>query len=148
MNIMMKKVLRVNAKSLLAAGMFATAVLLAGLFEAASATPQLTTPCDGLIATLRTDTVNATSLSDKDKGALLLKVDTAALKLSAGKFCDALQKLNDYKSSLDALHFAAKPKVSDADYQTLSGDVGNAIACVTNLACNAGSTCGGTVSCP
>jgi hypothetical protein len=78
----------------------------------------------------------------------LLKVDSTAVKLSEGKFCDALAKLNDYKSNLDALHFAAKPKISDTDYQTLSGDVGNAIACVTTLACNAGSTCGGTITCP
>jgi hypothetical protein len=145
---MMKKQLPVNTTIVFAAVFFASAVLFAARFEAVRAAPQLTTPCDASIVTLRTDTVNAASLSDKDKGALLLKVDTAALKLSQGKFCDALQKLNDYKSGLDALHSAAKPKVSDADYQTLSGDVGNAIACVTNLACNAGSSCAGTISCP
>jgi hypothetical protein len=128
--------------------MFATAMLLAVGSAGAGAMVQLTTPCDGSLAALRTDTVNASSLSDKNKGALLLKVDSTAVKVSQGKFCDALQKLNDYKSSIDALHSAAKPKISDTDYALLSGDVGNAIACVTNLVCAAGSTCGDTVTCP
>jgi len=146
MNTKMKNKLSVRTIRIFAVVMFATLSVVGS--TGAGATVQLTTPCDGSITTLRTDTVNAASLADKNKGALLLKVDSTAVKLSEGKFCDALAKLNDYKSNLDALHFAAKPKISDIDYQTLSGDVGNAIACVTTLACNAGSTCGGTITCP
>jgi hypothetical protein len=148
MNTKMKHEFSVRTIRTFAVVMFATAMLLAVGSAVAGAAAQVTTTCDGLVTTLRTDTVNATSLSDKDKGALLFKVDSAAVKLSEGKFCDALQKLNDYKSNLDALHFAAKPKISDADYALLSGDVGNAIGCVTNLVCAAGSTCGDTVTCP
>jgi hypothetical protein len=148
MNTKMKNELNVRSARILAVVMLAVAMLFAVSSGGAGASPQLTTPCDGSITTLRTDTVNATSLSDKDKGALLLKVDTAALKLSGGKFCDALQKLNDYKSSVLALQGAAKPKISPAEGTTLLADVQAAIDCVTNLACNAGSTCGGTITCP
>jgi hypothetical protein len=148
MNTKMKNEFSVRRTRILTVVMLAAAMLLAVGSRGASATPQLTTPCDASSTSLRTNTVNAASLSDKNTGALLLKVDQAAVKLSQGKFCDALVKLNDYKSNLDGLHFTVKPKISDTDYQTLSGDVLNAIACVTTLACNAGSTCGGTITCP
>lgn len=148
MNTKMNHEFSVRTIRISAVVMFAMAMLFAVSSAGAGATPQLTTPCDGLIITLRTDTVNATSLSDNNKGALLLKVDSAALKLSQGKFCDALQKLNDYKSSVLALQGAAKPKISPAEATTLLADVQAAIDCVTVLTCNAGSTCGGTITCP
>lgn len=89
--------------------------------------------CQAAINVVVTDTQAASSLSAKDEAGLVGKAQNAALKLDQGKFADALQKLIDFQTSLNALHLAAKPKVSEADFATLSADIDAAITCVQHL---------------
>jgi hypothetical protein len=105
---------------------------LALLFIAPPAQATTISECQAVIGVLITDTQAAT-LSAKDESALLGKAQNASLKLDQAKFADALQKLVDYQNTLNALHGAAKPKISAADYATLSADVAAAIACVQDL---------------
>lgn len=108
---------------------------------ALGATAALTTPaqaattdeCQVLIAALSSDTAAADSLSDKARASLSIKAESAAAKLDAGKLTDAQTKLTDYESALNALHLAAKPKVSDVDFVLLSEDVEAASFCVSSL---------------
>lgn len=89
--------------------------------------------CQGLIAVLSADTSGAQSLTAKAKNGLVDKAEAAAVKLDAGKVADAHAKLTDYDSTLHALHSAAKPKVSDADFALLNSDVDAALGCVASI---------------
>lgn len=44
-----------------------------------------------------------------------------------------MARLTDYDSRLDALHGAAKPKVSDDDFTLLNGEVDEALGCVASI---------------
>jgi hypothetical protein len=100
---------------------------------AALATPAHATTtvggCQVLIEDLSADTAAATSLGRAGAG-LVAKADAAAVKLDESKTADALEKLLDYDSTLDALFSAPKPKVSETDYAALNTDVEAAIACI------------------
>ena len=115
--------------------LFAAAAIATSLTALLTAPAQATTvgECHELIAGLRADTAAATSLAPKARAGLEVKADAAATKLDAGKIDDALGKLTDYDSTLDALRGAAKPKVSDADVLVLCGDVDAALACVASI---------------
>jgi hypothetical protein len=74
--------------------------------------------------------------------SLTSKLQGAKTKLDQHKFADALQKLQDFKTAVIALHDAAKPKLSADDAALLldgNGDsaidegVNGAIACVALL---------------
>ena len=103
--------------------------------------------CQLLLDSLRLQT-EAVDISAKDRATLLSKVDEAKAKINQAKFCDALLKLNDYKAKVNELRNAPKPKISQADADSLLSLVNDAIACVTELACNSGNNCGGTITCP
>ena len=62
------------------------------------------------------------------------KADTAAAKLAAGKPADALAKLEDFNSTLDALHSAPKSKLDPVVYATLNAEVEAALGCVADAA--------------
>lgn len=89
--------------------------------------------CQGLITLLDRDTAGAQSLTARARAGLLDKAEAASTKLDAGKVSDASAKLTDFDSTLDALHGAAKPKVSEEDFVLLSGDVDAALACVATI---------------
>jgi hypothetical protein len=116
---------------LIAAGAIAlgTAALLTTPAQAATADE-----CQGLIAALSTDTAGALSLSEKSRTGLVSKADDAAVKLEEGKVADALAKLTDVDVTLEALHVAPKPKVSDDDFALLNADTEAALSCVAGLA--------------
>jgi hypothetical protein len=97
--------------------------------------------CELSLDALRTVTEGAESLSDKDRAALLSKVASATVKVNQAKFCDALDKLNDYKAKVNDLLNARKPKISAEDAAALLSLVDDAIECVTELACNSASPC-------
>ena len=61
---------------------------------------------------------------------LIAKLDTAATKLSEDKNADALQKLVDFQTTLNALATAAKPKVDPAVAQALITEAQAVIDCI------------------
>ena len=103
--------------------------------------------CQLLLDSLRSQT-EAVDISAKDRATLLSKVDDAKAKINQAKFCDALEKLNDYRAKVNDLLNAPKPKISQEDADSLLTLVNDAIACITELACNSGNDCGGTITCP
>lgn len=66
----------------------------------------------------------------KEQAGLLQKLDAAQVKLEAGKFDDAIQKLTDFTDAVIALRDAAKPKISPEDAQTLLDAANAAILCI------------------
>jgi len=57
--------------------------------------------------------------AEKDFNALGRKLDEAEGKDSAGKSCDAAQKLKEFRSKMDSLMNARKPKVKEVHDGTL-----------------------------
>lgn len=88
--------------------------------------------CQADLATLRADTVAAqTSFTNqKDVNGLLAKLDAASVKLAEGKNADAVLKLVDFQTTLNALATAPKPKVDPAVAQSLIGEAQGVIDCV------------------
>ena len=109
-----------------------TAAIVAGSAVAVPARAATIQDCQTLIGELRTATTDATSL-DKMGPLLVAKLDSAALRLG-DKTGDALAKLVDYDTALDALHAAPKPKVNDADYAILDSSIADPISCVEAVA--------------
>jgi hypothetical protein len=91
--------------------------------------------CQGQLMTLRYDTLaaQASFTNEKDVGGLVAKVDAASAKLAAGKNTDAVAKLVDFQTTLNALAAAPKPKVVPAVAQALSDDAQGVIACISEL---------------
>ena len=65
--------------------------------------------------------------------SLTSKLQGAKVKLDQGKFDDALRKLNDFRSKVEQLRDAGKPKISAGDAQALIEAVDDAVACVEGL---------------
>ena len=118
------------------------AVAVAALFMLLSARPANADipTCHQLIESLRLATQGVT-ISDKDRATLLSKLDGADAKIDQAKFCDALQKLSQFRDTVTSLLNAPKPKISAEDANTLLTGVNDAIACVQDLITNAGTTC-------
>ena len=91
--------------------------------------------CQPHLATPRTDTVAAQSSFAKqhDFDRLVAKLDAAATKLSEGKDADAVQKLVDFQTTLNALATAAKPKVDPAVAQALITEAQAVIDCINAI---------------
>lgn len=115
--------------------LFAAAAIALGATAAFTTPAHATTAgeCQVLIDVLEADTKAAPSLSTKTEAGLVGKAEDAKAKLDAGKVADAFQKLADYDSTLEAIHSAAKPKVSDDDFWLLNSDVDAAFECVANI---------------
>ena len=89
-------------KTSFAAILFALAML--GAAPVAQATT--ITEVQAMIASLRTKTetvVITGKQADKDRLGLLAKIDEASLKVDQAKFCDAIAKLNDFKTNVNHL---------------------------------------------
>jgi len=85
-----------------AAILFAIAMMVAA--PAAQATT--ITEVQAMIASLKTNTEFVTlsgKQADKERLSLLAKLNEASLKVDQAKFCDAIQKLNDFKASVNHL---------------------------------------------
>ena len=131
-------------KSMFAAALFAIAMMVAPLPARADTFGE----CKALLDILRADTVNPSNgLSDKDRAGLIGKIDFAATKLDQAKFCDAIQKINDFKRTVSGLAAAAKVKINQdptdgaVTAQQLVADADAVNACITDLATQAGVTC-------
>ena len=81
-------------------------VVLAMFVAAPSAHATTVTEVQAMIGTLKTKTETLTvtgKSAEKDLNGLLSKLSEAALKVDQGKFCDAIVKLNDFKTRVNAL---------------------------------------------
>ena len=83
------------------------------VYAGAPASAATTDECQSMLATLRADTLDAAGsfASVKDLERTVAKFDAAAAKLSEGKQLDAILKLEDVQTSLNALASASKPKL-------------------------------------
>lgn len=102
--------------------------------------------CQALITALRVDTLDTAQVqitgknADKDRAGLGSKLTEASIKLDQAKFCDAIAKLNDYKSRVQEL--VAAGRLTFEAGEGLSADADRAIACVASVANSAGVPCG------
>jgi hypothetical protein len=101
------------------------AVLLAitGLMTAANATT--TEDCQAKIDALKVQTASAELFGQN--------ADEATTKLAEGKLADAVQKLTDFRTTVEELNAAAKPKINPDDAAALIAGANDAIACIDSL---------------
>ena len=119
---------------------FAAILFALSLFVAAPLVQATTiTEVQAMIAALKakTETVLITGKSaDKDRAGLLDKLNEATLKVDQAKFCDAIQKLNDLKASINHLITVGRINQDPAagtTAQELLNDVDAAIAGLNDL---------------
>ena len=118
-----------------------SAILVAlAIFAAAPlALATTVTEVQAMIGTLKTktETVVITGKSaDKDLSGLLAKINEAALKVDQAKFCDAIEKLNDFKVRVNALIVAGRINQDPAlgtTGQDLLNDADASIAALNQL---------------
>ncbi len=130
-------------KASFAAAIFAFAMLVAAPFVNAETISE----CQTIIANLKvkTETVAITGKNaDKDRAGLTLKLNEATLKADQAKFCDSIQKLNDFKVRVNQLIAAGKINQDPAlgtTGQELLADADAATTCLNNLVAQSGATC-------
>ena len=126
---------------------FATLAAVAVMFGAVVARATTVSECQAIIAGLNTKTAAvaiAGKNAEKDRAGLTAKLNEANLKLDQAKFCDAIQKLNDFKVRVNQL--AASGRINqDATAgttgQELLADADAAIACINDLVTQSGTVC-------
>jgi FIMAH domain-containing protein len=108
----------------------ATLSMSAALAGSASATT--VEKCQAELADLQTATEAAgpSFTNQKDVNGLLGKLDAASTKLVQGKNVDAVQKLVEFQTTLNALATAPKPKIDPTVAQALSTDAQTVIDCI------------------
>lgn len=119
----------------------AVAVLLALGGLATSANAASAEECQATIDTLADQTAGARFSSqnaDQDRAGLLAKLADARAKLADGKFADAIQKLTDFRTKVEALSLAGKIDPGDATALIATADA--AIACIASLQATAMAT--------
>ena len=112
------------------------AVLLSlNAVSAGAASATTVDECQRQLATLGEDTLaaQASFTSEKDVGGLVAKVDAASEKLAAGKNNDAVAKLVDFQTTLNALATAPKPKVDPAVAHALSTEAEGVTVCINQI---------------
>jgi hypothetical protein len=101
--------------------------------------------CQALITALRVKTSDPAQVqiagknAEKDRAGLVSKLTEASIKLDQAKFCDAIAKLNDFKSRVQELVAAGQLRFETGE--GLSSDADRAIACVAGVANSAGVPC-------
>ena len=118
--------MKFSMKKSAAAILFAVAVM----FSAAVVNADTVSECQTRINTLKADTL-AVAISgkqaDKDRAGLTDKLNNAAFALDSAKFCDSIQKLNDFKVKVNQLIAAGKINQNPTDAS------GNALVTGTQL---------------
>jgi hypothetical protein len=111
------------------------ALLSLNAVSAGAASATTVDECQGRLMTLREHTLaaQASFTSQKDVGSLVAKVDAASAKLAAGKNTDAVAKLVDFQTTLNALATAPKPKVVPVVAQALSAEAQGVIVCINEI---------------
>jgi hypothetical protein len=102
------------------------------------------TECQQLIANLRAETqtvIITGKQAEKDRATLTGKADNASFALDRGKFCDSIQKLNDFKAKVNQLIAAGQINQNSTDASgatlvtgtQLLADADAAINCINQL---------------
>lgn len=132
-------------KTLFAALFFAFAML----FAAPLAHATTVTEVQAMIASLKTKTttvaITGKSAETKDRPGMIDKLNNASLAVDQGKFCDAIQKINDFKVKVNQLIAAGKINQDPAlgtTGQELLTDADATIARINDLAIqSSGAAC-------
>ena len=98
-----------------------------------AATPE---ECQAQIDALTLQTTSADLFgqnADKERANLTARLDAATLKLAEGKVIDAGDKLVGFRSSVELLSSATKPKIDPVDASALIAGANDAITCVSDL---------------
>jgi anionic cell wall polymer biosynthesis LytR-Cps2A-Psr (LCP) family protein len=100
-----------------------------------SASASTVEECQDKLSILRANTVAAETSFDNPKSFnnLVEKLDAAAAKLAEGKNADAVQKLVDFQTTLNALATAPKPKVDPAVARSLIAEAQGVIECINMI---------------
>ncbi|HWQ83693.1 MAG TPA: hypothetical protein VN363_03955 [Anaerolineales bacterium] len=113
----------------------AIVVLAAGFFYS-SARAETISDCQALIDKTSSDLAGVTIGGNnpaQTRASLLSKLAGASTKLDEGKYQDAIGKLVDFRTSVEEMLSAPKPKISPEDAALLITDANNAIACIQSL---------------
>ena len=111
-------------------------IILAGGFFYSSARAETITDCQALINQTSTDLDEVTiggNNPEQTRISLQSKLVGASTKLDEGKNQDAIDKLVDFRTSVEKLVSASKPKISPEDAALLITDANNAMACIQSL---------------
>ncbi|HVF56797.1 MAG TPA: hypothetical protein VM934_11645 [Pyrinomonadaceae bacterium] len=131
-------------KTSFAAIIFAVAMLAAAPLANATTVSEAQSMIASLKARTETVAISGKSAETKDRPGLIGKLGEAALKVDQAKFCDAIQKLNDYKVKVNQLIAAGRIN-QDATLgttgQELLADADATITAVRDLATQSGTTC-------
>jgi hypothetical protein len=100
-------------KSMMKKTSFAAVLFALAMFVAAPLAQATTvTEVQAMLASLKAKTtdviITGKSAETKDRPGLLGKVNEATLKIDQAKFCDSVQKVNDFKIKVNALIAAGK----------------------------------------
>jgi hypothetical protein len=97
-----------------------------------SASASTVDECQAKLTTLRANTVaSETSFANPNSfNNVVAKLDASAAKLAEDKNADAVEKLVDFQTTLNALATASKPKVDSAVAQSLIAEAQRVIDCV------------------
>jgi hypothetical protein len=131
-------------KASFAAALFAFALLVAAPLANATTVSEVQTMVASLKAKTTGVAISGKQAESKDRPGLTAKLDEAALKVDQAKFCDAIQKLNDFKVKVNQLIAAGKinqdPTLGTTGQELLT-DADGAINGIRELATQSGTTC-------
>jgi hypothetical protein len=140
---MKEKMKPMMKKTSFAALVFALAMLVTAPLAYATTVSE----AQAMIASLKAKTATVAisgKQAEKDRAALVIKLDEASLKVDQAKFCDAIQKLNDYKVKVNQLITAGKinqdPNLGTTGQELLT-DADAAITGIRDLVTQSGTTC-------
>ena len=113
----------------------AATLAFVGLAVSTAGAATTTEECQSQLATLRADTVAAQSSFTNERSftSAVAKLDAASAKLAEGKNADAVQKLVDFQTQLNALATAPKPKLDPDTAQALIAEAQGVIDCINSI---------------
>jgi hypothetical protein len=124
-----------NVRASIGVGLLLGLILSLLMWVSASpAQAETVADCQAKIAVLEDATTSASfsgQNAEKSRMGLLTKLDNASAKLSVGKNDEAIQKLTDFRTTVNSL--AGGGKIAPADAQSLVSEADDAIACITAL---------------
>jgi hypothetical protein len=111
------------------------AVVTLNAVAAGAASATTVGECQADLQSLRAQAVAAEGsfANAKDFNGLVAKLDSAATKLTAGKNADAVQKLTDFQTTLNALAGAPRPKVDAATADGLVTEAQGVVDCINAI---------------
>jgi len=122
------------------------AAALTAFLTVAPAQAVTVSECQQLITVIQQDVAGVAiggNNPDQTRSSLSSKLSSAIIKLNQGKFCDAINKLQDFKISVLALavpNAKGETKLDPADANRLAAEADEAIQCIAGLL-PAGTTC-------